>query len=506
MSGRTGFKTAAAEALRIEDREVLRSPPMNFDAEIQLLGAILSNNRAYEIVADFLKATMFADARHARIFEACGRLITRGQMASAVTLKNYFEQDSTLTEIGGVQYLSKLAAAAVTVINAGQHGRIVEDLWLRRQTIALGEDLVAEAYSHDLQTGAAELSARYAQKLDALNEDGGSDGGPMQVSYSLEQAVFAAEDAYKSGADGVTGIATGLFRLDKKLRGLHGSDVIVLAGRPGMGKTALAVTIAYNAAMDYAELDDGNGNFSVAAGAKALIFSLEMSAQQLSARLLAGLTGISADRQRGGDLTFGEVGVLQAGRQEIGSIPLFIDDSPGLTLSKIRQRARRLARGQGLGLIVIDYLQLIEADGGFRSDDNRTQELGRITRGLKGLAKELNVPIILLSQLSREVEKRDDKRPRLADLRDSGAIEQDADSVLFVYRHEVYLEKEKPQKTGRQKGEDHDKAVLEWVSALDDCKGVAEIIIDKNRHGPPGTVRQKFMAERTWFGNIEGST
>lgn len=491
---------------RDDDAMSLRSPPVNFDAEIQLIGAILSNNRAYELVADFLRPTMFADARHARIFEACGRLVTRGQMASAVTLKNYFEQDSTLTEIGGAQYLSKLAGAAVTVINAGQHGRIVEDLWLRRQTITLGEDLITEAYSHNLETGAAELSARYAQKLDALNEEGGSDGGPMQLSHGLDQAVSAAQDAFKSGADGVTGVSTGLFRLDKKLRGLHGSDLIVLAGRPGMGKTACAVTVAYNAALDYAEVDDGNGNFSVARGAKGLIFSLEMSAVQLSARILAGITGISADRQRGGELTFLEVGVLQAARQEFGGIPLFIDDSPGLTLSKIRQRARRLARGQGLGLIVIDYLQLIEADGGFRSDDNRTQEIGRITRGLKALAKELNVPIILLSQLSRDVEKRDDKRPRLADLRDSGTIEQDADTVLFVYRHEVYLGKEEPQKNGRQKGEDHDRAVNEWIAAMDDCRGIAEIIAEKNRHGPTGTVRQKFMAERTWFGNIEGST
>ena len=490
---------------RDDDALSLRSPPHNFEAEIQLLGAILANNRAFEKVADFLRPEHFADARHARIFEASGKLIGRGQVASAVTLKNYFEQDSTLAEIGGPQYLGKLAAAAVTVINAGEHGRIVHDLYLRRQLIGLGEDVVNRAYAHDLETGAKEQIETAEQHLFTLATTGEQEGQLRPLRLAVNTAIDMAEAAFKRESH-VTGVTTGLEALDKKLGGLHRSDLVVLAGRPSMGKTALATKIAFNAARAYREQVLEDGTVEVAEGAKVAFFSLEMSAEQLATRLLAEMTEVPSDKIRRGDVRGEDFPRFVAASQELAGLPLFIDDTPALSVSGLRTRARRLQRTQGLGLIVVDYLQLLSSPPGTRPE-NRVQEISAITRGLKALAKELNIPVLALSQLSRAVEQREDKRPQLSDLRESGTIEQDADVVMFVYREAYYLEREEPARRADEGDEKFHDRYEKWQQRAAEMHNVAEVIIGKQRHGPIGNVKLLFEGVFTKFDNLpEGST
>ncbi len=481
---------------RDEEALSLRSPPHNFEAEIQLLGAVLANNRAFEKVGDFLRAEHFADDRHARIFDACGKLIGRGQLASATTLKNYFEQDATLTEIGGVQYLAKLAGAAVTIINAAEHGRLVHDLYLRRQLIGLGEEVVNRAYAHDLETGAKEQIETAEQQLFNLATTGENDGGPKLLKIALNKAIDLAETAHKREGH-VTGVTTGLIALDKKLGGLHKSDLIILAGRPSMGKTALATKIAYNAAAATYTKENDDGTIEEA-NYRVVFFSLEMSSEQLATRLLAELTDVPSDKIRRGDVRGDDFPRFVAKSQDLATLPLFIDDTPALSLSALRTRARRLQRTHGLDLIVIDYLQLLSSSPGTRPE-NRVQEISAITRGLKALAKELNVPVLALSQLSRAVEHREDKKPQLSDLRESGTIEQDADVVMFVYRQAYYLEREEPVRRGDEDKAKYEGRYEDWQKQLADVFDLAEVVIGKQRHGPIGTVKLKFEGVFTKF-------
>ena len=477
-------------SLRDVSAAPLREPPHNLEAEQGLLGAILVNNRAYEQVGEYLAADQFADPVHGRIFEACGRLIERGQIANPVTLKPLFDQDEALKEIGGAQYLVRLAASVVTVINAEDYGRAIRDAHIRRQLIDLGEDIVNDAYTQDLDAPATEQIEIAEGKLFSLAEHGASEGGFQAFGEALTESVRMAEAAFKRDG-GLAGVATGFTDLDKQLGGLHPSDLLILAGRPAMGKTALATNLAFHVAT--AALRAGETEKPVVA-----FFSLEMSAEQLATRVLSESTEISSEKIRRGELSGDDFQKLVRSSQDLESAPLYIDDTPAITISAMRTRARRLKRQQGLCLIVVDYLQLMRPAAGQRPE-NRVQEISSITQGLKAIAKELNVPVLALSQLSRAVEQREDKRPLLADLRESGSIEQDADVVMFVFREEYYLSKAEPVQRPEENDEKYNERHDMWLERCNQAYGKAEVIVGKQRHGPTGTVTMHFHGPTTRF-------
>jgi replicative DNA helicase len=461
-----------------------RAPPHNDEAEMALLGAILHNNRAYERVADFLRPDHFANRVHGRIFEAIGRLIDRGQIADPITLKQYFEADADLVEIGGYAYLDRLSRSVASIVNAQDYGRAVHDLHLRRQLIALGEDMVNDAYRNDLDSVATIQIETAEQRLYTLASTGEIEAGLREFSTALKASIDAANAAFRREGQ-LAGVPTGFTDLDKLLGGLHASDLVILAGRPSMGKTALATNIAFHAARTVEDLE-ANRNHIVA------FFSLEMSAEQLATRILAEQTAIPSERIRRGELSNDDFERLVIVSQELERLPLYIDDTPALSIAALRTRARRLKRSPGLSMIVVDYLQLLHGSATSRNE-NRVQELSEITRGLKTVAKELNVPVLALSQLSRAVENRDDKRPQLSDLRESGSIEQDADVVMFVYRDEYYLARKEP----REGTQEH----VTWQEEMDKVHKLAEIIVAKQRHGPIGKVTLRFEGETTRFSN-----
>lgn len=473
-----------------------RRLPHNIDAEKALLGAIFSNNRAYEMVSDYLAPGHFALAQHGRIFEAAAKLIERGQIADSITLQRYFENEESLGEIGGPAYLDELTTSAVTVINAQEYGRIIYDLYLKRELINLGEDLVNRAYKGEVDDNAMSQIEIAEQGLYDLATSGTYEGGFLAFKESILKAISIAEAAHKREGK-LAGVGSGFRDLDRLLGGLHPSDLVILAGRPAMGKTALATNIAYNAAKDYLET---NGEEGAVVG----FFSLEMSAEQLAARILSEQSNISSDRMRKGELTNDEFTRLVQASQALHQVPVFIDDTPALTVSALRTRARRLKRQSKLGLIIVDYLQLISGSAGSRND-GRVQEVSEITRGLKTLAKELHVPVIALSQLSRQVENREDKRPQLADLRESGSIEQDADVVTFIYRDEYYLEKAEPKPRADESPDKFALRVANWEERLARVHNIAEVIISKQRHGPVGTVKLMFDGQFTRFGDLDTS-
>ena len=413
---------------------LIRTPPHNFEAEQALLGAVLMNNRALEKVAEFLRAEHFADPTHGRIYQACQALSFKNQIANPVTLKTYLQSDAGLAELGGDAYLARLAGSAATIINAEDYGRLIFDLHLRRELIAVGEDMVNDAFDTDMDNMATGQIETAEKKLFDLATAGQAEGGFVEFRKTLITAIEQAEAAHKREGK-LSGVTTGLRDLDGKLGGLHPSDLLILAGRPSMGKTALATNIAFNAARAYRVEQSPTGERKVIDGAVVAFFSLEMSAEQLATRILAERAEIPSHKIRQGEMSNEEFERLVVVAQELHQLPLYIDDTPALSVSAVRTRSRRLHRTHGLGLIVIDYLQLLAGTTGKRVE-NRVQEVSDITRGLKALAKELNVPVLALSQLSRAVEQREDKRPQLSDLRESGSIEQDADVVMFVFREQ----------------------------------------------------------------------
>jgi replicative DNA helicase len=463
------------------------------------LGALLINNSAYHRVSEFLKEDHFGNALHGRIYGAIAKLIERGQIANPITLKNLFHQDSTLTEVGGAQYLVGLAKGAVSIIDTEDYGRAVHDLFLRRELIALGEDVVNDAFRHDLDDPAPEQIERVEKKLFDLATTGQTEGGFQVFGTALTSAILNAEAAFKRSGKTV-GVATGFIDLDRKLGGLHPSDLVVLAGRPSMGKTALATNIAFYAARNYQPSAAPESRKDAEDGAVVGFFSLEMSAEQLATRILAEESGVSSDRIRRGDVSHEDFDKFVQASQQLAALKLFIDDTPALSVAAVRTRARRLKRQQGLGLIVIDYLQLLRPSNQTRTQDNRVQEISEITRGLKALAKELDVPVLALSQLSRAVEQREDKRPMLADLRESGSIEQDADVVMFIFREEYYLSREPTRRPDEAESKYSDR-YQEWRERLEKVHGLGEIIVAKQRHGPIGAVKLRFDAETTKFDN-----
>jgi replicative DNA helicase len=481
-----------------------RSPPHNIEAEQALLGAILVNNSAYHRVSEFLLAEHFAEGVHGRIFAAIAKLIERGQIANPVTLKNLFDQDGALAEIGGAQYLARLATAVVTIINADDYGRTIHDLYLRRQLITIGEDTVNDAYNFDLERDAGAQIEATEKKLFDLATTGQHDGGFRAFNQALTEAIVMAEAAFKRSGR-TTGVSTGFTDLDKLLGGLHPSDLVILAGRPAMGKTALATNIAFSAAKSYRAGKGADGRTIAEDGAVAGFFSLEMSAEQLATRVLSEESGVASDRIRRGDVKHEDFDRFVQASQRLASVPLFIDDTPALSITGLRTRARRLMRQQGLGIIIVDYLQLLRGLPDGRGAENRVQEISEITRGLKALAKELNVPVLALSQLSRAVENREDKRPMLADLRESGSIEQDADVVMFVFREEYYLGRKEPTKMEFDDDRKFNEAYEKWHQRFQEVHGTAEVIIGKQRHGPIGKVTLRFDGETTKFDNFVSS-
>jgi replicative DNA helicase len=475
-----------------------RSPPVNLEAEQALLGAILVNNNAFSRVSDFLKAEHFAEAVHGRIFAAIAKLVERGQIANPVTLKNLFDQDGALQEIGGAQYLVRLAASVVTIINALDYGRTIHDLYLRRQLITLGEEVVNDAYSHDIERAAPQQIEVAEQRLFDLATTGQYEGGFRPFTAAMTEAVTMAEAAFKRSGK-TTGVSTGFKDLDERLGGLHASDLIVLAGRPSMGKTALATNIGFNAARSFRPGESGAAKAED--GAVVGFFSLEMSSEQLATRILAEESGVPSHDIRQGRVSNEDFDKFVQASQRLASVPFFIDDTPALTIAGLRTRARRLKRQQGLGLVIVDYLQLLRGAGETGGFENRVQEISEITRGLKALAKELDVPVLALSQLSRAVEQREDKRPMLSDLRESGSIEQDADVVMFVFREEYYLARseptQRPEESVEKFGDRHDK----WKERCEQVYGLAEVHVAKQRHGPVGKITLRFDGKTTKFDN-----
>ena len=471
-----------------------RTLPKNIEAEKGLLGAIFVDNRGYENVSDFLAPRHFALEEHAHIFEAITKLIERGQIADPTTLLPYFEVGDVLDKVGGAKYLVGLAGAAVNVINAKEYGRIIHDLYLRRELIAIGENIVNDAFTSSLDDQATQQIERAEKFLYELTIKGEFDRDFLPFKESIVEALKVADIAHKREG-GLAGVGTDFTELDKLLGGLHKSDLIILAGRPSMGKTALATNIAYNSAKNYL---DSEGEEGAIVG----FFSLEMSSEQLAARILSEQSNISSDRMRKGELSNEEFEVLAQAAIQLHQVPIFIDDTPALTVSALRTRARRLKRQKGMSLVIVDYLQLVQGSGNSRND-GRVQEVSEITRGLKTLAKELEVPVIALSQLSRQVENREDKRPHLADLRESGSIEQDADVVMFIYREEYYLEKSEPQQRPDETLEKHGQRLIHWEERMQRAHKVAEILVSKQRHGPVGNIKLMFDGEFTRFGNLE---
>lgn len=465
--------------------------PHNLEAEQQLLGALLTNNEVYDKIASIITPEHFYDPVHKSVFERAAERISKNMLASPVTLKAYLEDHEGLRELGGPAYLAKLAAMAISTYAVRDYAQLIYDLFLRRQLIDLGQEIAGAASSGDDLREPAEQIVAAEQKLYTLAEQGKSDTGFQSFLSAVTEAVQSANAAYERGG-GMAGVPTALLDLDKKMGGLHKSDLIILAGRPSMGKTSLATNIAYNVSKAFKKGTLPDGTTGAVEGGVVGFYSLEMSAEQLAARILAEASEISSHKIRQGDMSEDEFRRFVDAAKTLESCPLYIDDTPALPISQLAARARRLQRTHGLDVLIVDYLQLVR--GTSRSEGNRVQEIGEISMGLKAIAKELNIPVIALSQLSRTVESRDDKRPQLSDLRESGSIEQDADVVMFVFREEYYAEREKPS--------DDAPNFAEWQERMNRLHGRAEVILGKQRHGPIGTVELSFEAEFTRFGNL----
>jgi replicative DNA helicase len=469
-----------------------RVAPHNIEAEQSLLGAILVNNEAFYRVSDFLEPEHFFETIHQQIYDLVRSLIRTGKVASPVTLKTFLPADADIAGMTVAQYLARLAAEATTIINASDYGRTVYDLAVRRDLITIGEDMVNVAYEAPVDFAPRDQIEEAERRLYDLAEIGRYGGGFQKFESALTTALEMASNAHMRDGK-LSGLATGLHDLDSKMGGLQKSDLLIIAGRPGMGKTALATNIAYHAAKSWIGDVQPDGTIATLNGARVGFFSLEMSAEQLATRILSEQTGISSSTIRRGQISDAEFDQLKDKTVEIQHMPLWIDETGGLTVAQLAARARRLKRQKGLDLLVIDYIQLLSGSSR-RAQEGRVQEVTEITTNLKALAKELNVPVVALSQLSRQVENRDDKRPQLSDLRESGSIEQDADVVMFVFREEYYLSNKEP----RPGTEEH----LKWQTEMAAVHGKAEIIIGKQRHGPTGTVNVQFDAAVTRFDNL----
>jgi replicative DNA helicase len=482
----------AARKFGVAETPLYREAPNNIEAEQALLGAILVNNDAFYRVSDFLKSGHFYEPLHRKIFEVAAELIRMGKVATPITLKTFLPADEKVGDMTVAQYVVRLAVEAVTVVNAADYGRAIYDLATRRALITVGEDMVNIAYDAPVDMSPSEQIEDAERRLFELAETGRYDGGFESFTDAVKTAVDMANAAYMRDGH-LSGVATGLRDLDRRMGGLQPSDLIIIAGRPGMGKTSLATNMAFNIAEAYVPAQQADGSFKAANGGVVGFFSLEMSSEQLATRIISEQTEIPSSKIRRGEISEMDFEKLVACSQTMQKIPLFIDQTGGISIAQLSARARRLKRQRGLDVIVIDYIQLMQGSSA-KSSQNRVQEITEITTGLKALAKELAVPIIALSQLSRQVESRDDKRPQLSDLRESGSIEQDADVVMFVYREEYYLKNREPKP-----GTDE---YIKWENEMNEMRGKAEVIIAKQRHGPTGSVSLAFQGEFTRFSDL----
>ena len=485
MNEITSFNpTGAAEA----SADVM---PHSIEAEQQLLGAILTNNDVFDRIASIIGPKHFYEPVHARIFETAAARISKNALASPVTLKPFLEDDEGLKELGGPAYLVRLAGAAISSFAARDYAQMLYDLAVRRELISVGRDIADRAIRVNVDSEPREQIVQAEQALYALAEQGTTDQGFQSFLRAVTDAVNVANAAYQREG-GLAGVSTGLIDMDKKLGGLHKSDLLILAGRPSMGKTSLATNIAFNIAKAYRKGRLPDGSEGAVEGGVVGFYSLEMSAEQLAARILSEASEVPSEQIRRGDMTEEEFRRFVDAAKSLESCPLFIDDTPALPIAQLAARARRLKRTHGLDVLMVDYLQLVRGSG---RSENRVNEISEITMGLKAIAKELNIPVIALSQLSRQVESREDKRPQLSDLRESGSIEQDADVVMFVFREEYYKEREKP-------GDHEMEKMAQWQEEMERLHGKAEVVIGKQRHGPIGTVELSFEGRFTRFGNL----
>ncbi len=469
------------EKVKPSNNELNKKQPSNLEAEQALIGSILVNNDIIDEVSTIINHTSFYDPAHTKIYEVIETLNNKGMIANPITLKNYFEKDNMLSEVGGTEYLVKLTRFSGSTKQAIDYAKVIHEMYLRRELVMISDNLSSETLNSKDQS-AEKIIESTEKSLFDLAERGSFSQSFLKFNQALDQTIEMATLAMKNDR-GIVGVPTGLTDLDEKLGGLHKSDLVILAGRPSMGKTALATNIAYHAAQSILSTQEKS---SVA------FFSLEMSSEQLSTRILSEQSRIRSDDIRRGKVTEEEINRYIETSRNIYNLPLFIDETPAITIATLSNRARRIKRLFGVSLIVVDYIQLMRANT--MKNEGRVQEISEITQGLKALAKELGVPVLALSQLSRAVEQRDDKQPQLADLRESGSIEQDADVVMFVYREAYYLERKQPKLGSIEHAE--------WQSKMNDVNGLADIILGKQRHGPTGTVKVEFEGIYTKFKDL----
>ena len=468
----------------IKTHKIKNVQPANLEAEQALIGSILVNNDIIDEISSIINPSIFYDPAHIKIYEVIQDLNNKGMVANPITLKNFFEKDNMLNEVGGTEYLIKLTRFSGSVKQAVDYAKIIHEMYLRRNLIQISDKLNSDTLNASSENQNAEMIIEDTEKsLFDLAERGSFTQSFLKFNQALDKTIEMATQAMKSDK-GIVGVPTGLKDLDEKLGGLHKSDLIILAGRPSMGKTALATNVAYNAAQNILTRQEKS---SVA------FFSLEMSSEQLSTRILSEQAKIKSDDIRRGKITEEEINRYIETSRNIYDLPLYIDETPAISIASLSNRARRIKRLFGLSLVVVDYIQLMKSNS-TKYNEGRVQEISEITQGLKALAKELSVPVLALSQLSRAVEQRDDKQPQLADLRESGSIEQDADVVMFVYREEYYLERKQPKLGSIEHAE--------WQSKMNDVNGLADIILGKQRHGPTGTVKVEFEGIYTKFKDL----
>ncbi len=480
-----------------ENQSIEESNFVNTDAELALIGCILWDNKNYEKVSDFLNENHFVDETHKVIFLTIKNLLDKNILVSPITLKNYLPEDNK--NLNKVNYLNQLKDSTPSTQNTYNYGKIIYDLYVKRNLVGVAQNIIQETNSNST-VAADHLIENAENDLYNLSQSGNSDRSFVNFGNALQGAVEIISEAYKREGK-IAGVPTGFKDLDNKLGGLHKSDLIIIAGRPSMGKTALGTNIAFNCAIKYLEEIDEFENKKIIDGGKVAFFSLEMSSEQLATRILAEQTKISGDKMRKAELNKNDFNKIAKTSADLENLNLIIDDNPVLTIPTLRSRARRLKRLHDINLIIIDYLQLMSAASNNRND-GRVQEISEITRGLKSIAKELNIPVIALSQLSRQVEQREDKRPQLSDLRESGTIEQDSDVVMFIYRESYYLERLEPIRKSEEDDMKYNERVSRWQQLTNDNYNKAEIIIAKQRHGPIGSIKMHFDANYTKFSDL----
>ena len=471
----------------------------NFNAEIAVIGCLLWDNKSYEKIADFLIEDHFIDLNNKNIFKTIKRLLDKNILVTPITLKNYLEENDK-DSFDNYTYLNQIKDSAPSTQNAYQYARLLYDLHIKRSLIGIGKNIIQDTISNEEDLEGINLIENAENDLYNLSQTGSSDRKYSLFGESLKKAIDVIDQSFKREGK-IAGLPSGLKDLDKKLGGFHNSDLIIIAGRPSMGKTALGTNIAFNAAKKFKEKEDEFGNKTTIDGGKIAFFSLEMSSEQLATRVLAEQSKISGDKMRKAELNKEDFKKIAKVSSELENLNLVIDDNPILTISSLRARARRLRRLYDIDMIIIDYLQLMSGSQNVKND-GRVQEISEITRGLKAIAKELNIPIIALSQLSRQVEQREDKRPLLADLRESGTIEQDSDVVMFIFRESYYLERMEPIKKPDEQNDRYNERHQRWRELCESRYNIADIIIAKQRHGPTGAIKTHFDPNFTKFSDL----